>query len=215
MSARNAAGLRTRHRQRRDRRPRRPSPLEDRRGHRRLDRPDDDQRLSRALQLVYAQTGAIDHGSSADVFDFPHNYNQNQPKRRLCVLRPAMVPRPRRHRPRPARGRSRSRTPTDLLAFNSGITPTRPDAKTPAQLEAELDRRPVGRQVDRLAPGVGRGRPGRRLATSSPIALSGSASAIERPEPPRRRIRTLEGREVASRRLHDRPPPRRPTRPPA
>lgn len=101
------------------------------------------------IQMVYGLVGTTDR-VGADVFDFPHNYNRTSRdavyaflgKWFLGVADPAST----------REGEIRVEKPEDLFAFGPK-DPYPADAKTPAQLEAELVG-VLGRQVDKLAPGV-------------------------------------------------------------
>ncbi len=101
------------------------------------------------LQLVYGRVGAVDR-VSADVFDFPHNYNRTSRDAVYAFLGRwflgvADVASTRE-------GTVKVEAPADLLAFDAAH-PYPADAKTPEQLETEL----IGvldRQLARLAPGT-------------------------------------------------------------
>ena len=81
-----------------------PRPHEARGGNRRLDRQaDDDPRLSRRSASVYALYGHAPTALSADVFDYPHNYNQTTRNARLRV-HGEMAPRHRRLRQHDGKG---------------------------------------------------------------------------------------------------------------
>jgi len=102
-----------------------------------------------SLQVVYAQAGATDR-ISADVFDFPHNYNRTSRDAVYAFLGRWLIgvddPASTRE------GEVKIEAPADLLAFGSD-RPHPPDARTPAQLETELVG-VLGRQLDGLAPGL-------------------------------------------------------------
>ncbi len=102
-----------------------------------------------SIQLVYAQAGALDR-VSADVFDFPHNYNQTSRNAVYAFFGRFLLglddPASTRE------GAIRIEDPADLMTFGSEH-PYPADAKGPAQLEAELVG-VQGRQIDRLAPGL-------------------------------------------------------------
>ncbi len=128
------------------------------------------------LQLVYAQTGAPDR-VSADVFDFPHNYNQTSRNAVYAFLGRFLLglddPASTRE------GEIKLEEPADLFTFGSDH-PYPVDAKTPEQLEAELIA-VQARQLDRLAPGpvASTWEASRdRLARAHAVRL-----AIERPAP--------------------------------
>ena len=79
-----------------------------------------------SLQVVYAQIGATDR-LEADVFDFPHNYNQTSRERRLRLPRPSgssAIDDPASTREGDDQGRGRPRT-------SSPSTPTTPTPPTP------------------------------------------------------------------------------------
>ncbi|WP_435015813.1 alpha/beta hydrolase family protein [Tundrisphaera sp. TA3] len=102
------------------------------------------------LQMIYALTGATDR-VSADVFDFPHNYNQTSRNAvypfmgrwLLGITDPAST----------LEKEPRVEKPEDLYAYDGKDHPYPADAKTPEQLEAALIG-VLGGQLDRLAPGA-------------------------------------------------------------
>ncbi len=102
-----------------------------------------------SLLLVYGQVGTTDR-ISADVFDFPHNYNRTSRDAVYAFLGKWLlgVDDPSSTR----EGSVKVETPEDLYTF----TPANPypaDARTPDQLEADLIKI-LGRQLDGLAPGT-------------------------------------------------------------
>jgi hypothetical protein len=101
-----------------------------------------------SLQVVYAQAGATTH-LEAEVFDFPHNYNQTSRNAVYAFLARWLLGNPDAASTR--EGTIKVEDPKDLYAFNADH-PYPADAKTPAQLETELIG-VVGRQLDKLAPG--------------------------------------------------------------
>ena len=100
-----------------------------------------------SLQMVYAQSGATTH-IEAEVFNFPHNYNQTSRNAIYAFLAKWLLGNDDAESTR--EGTVKVEDPKDLFAFNAEH-PYPADAKTPAQLEAEL----IGvaaRQLDKLAP---------------------------------------------------------------
>ena len=101
------------------------------------------------LQLVYAHSGATHH-LDAEVFNFPHNYNQTSRNAVYAFLAKWLLgigdPDTTRE------GTLKVEDPKDLYVFNDR-NPYPSDARTPAQLEADL----IGvaaRQLDKLEPGT-------------------------------------------------------------
>jgi hypothetical protein len=101
-----------------------------------------------SLQMVYAYTGSTSH-LSAEVFDFPHNYNQTSRNAIYAFLAHWLLGNDDLDSTR--EGTLKLEDPKDLSVFNES-NPYPADAKTPAQLETELIG-VVGRQLDKLAPG--------------------------------------------------------------
>jgi hypothetical protein len=102
-----------------------------------------------SLQMVYAQAGATTH-LEADVFDFPHNYNQTSRNAVYAFLAKWLLGPIDAEATR--EGTLKLEDPKDLLAFDADH-PYPADAKTPDQLETDL----IGlaaRQIDQLAPGA-------------------------------------------------------------
>ncbi len=100
-----------------------------------------------SLQVVYAQTGSTAH-VEANVFDFPHNYNQTSRNAVYAFLGKWLLGITDADSTR--EGTLKTEDPKDLFAFNADH-PYPSEAKTPAQLETEL----IGvlsRQLDKLAP---------------------------------------------------------------
>ncbi len=102
-----------------------------------------------SLQVVYAHSGATSH-LEAEVFDFPHNYNQTSRNAIYPFLAKWLLGNNDADSTR--EGTLKVEDPKDLYVFNAE-NPYPRDAKTAAQLETELVG-VVGRQVDHLAPGT-------------------------------------------------------------
>ena len=100
-----------------------------------------------SLQVVYAQTGATTH-LEAEVFNFPHNYNQTSRNAIYAFLAKWLLG--NSDASSTLEGTIKVEDPKDLFAFNADH-PYPADAKTPAQLELELIGL-AGRQLDKLAP---------------------------------------------------------------
>jgi len=102
-----------------------------------------------SLQMVYAQSGATTH-LEADVFDFPHNYNQTSRNAVYAFLAKWMLGPMDAEATR--EGTLQLEDPKDLFAFNADH-PYPADARTPEQLEADLIGQ-LGKQLESLAPGT-------------------------------------------------------------
>ena len=102
-----------------------------------------------SLQVVYAHAGATSH-LEAEVFDFPHNYNQTSRNAVYAFLGKWLLGNNDADTTR--EGTLKVEEPKDLYVFNAE-NPYPSDAKTPAQLETELID-VVGRQINHMAPGT-------------------------------------------------------------
>ena len=113
-----------------------------------------------AIRGVYSLVGSTDR-VSAQVFDFPHNYNQTTRNAVYAAMGRWLlgIDDPDRTR----EGKQQPEKPEDLFTFGTGH-PAPPNRKTPAQLEAYLIET-RHRQVDELSPygGPARWDAGRRL----------------------------------------------------
>jgi len=129
-----------------------------------------------AIRGVYSLVGTIDR-VSAEVFDFPHNYNQTTRNAvyasmshwLLGINDPAST----------REGKQRPEKPDDLFTFNSEHVAPK-ERKTPEQLESYLIAT-LGHQIDDLAPNTSSARweaASRLLATSLKIRLG-----LENPAP--------------------------------
>ncbi len=87
-----------------------------------------------SLQIVYAQAGATTH-LEAEVFDFPHNYNQTSRNAVYAFLAKWLLGPMDAEATR--EGTLKVEDPKDLFAFDTDH-PYPADAKTPEQLEADL-----------------------------------------------------------------------------
>jgi hypothetical protein len=100
-----------------------------------------------SLQMVYAQAGATTH-LEADVFDFPHNYNQTSRNAVYAFLAKWLLGPMDAEATR--EGAVKTEDPKDLFAFDAEH-PYPPGARTPEQLESDL----IGlasRELEGLAP---------------------------------------------------------------
>jgi len=100
-----------------------------------------------AIRGVYSLVGSIDH-VSAQVFDFPHNYNQTSRNAVYAAMGHLLL-----GLGDPASTREGTQTPEkpeDLVTFNAQH-PAPPDRKTPDQLEAHLIAS-LGHLLEDLAP---------------------------------------------------------------
>ena len=100
-----------------------------------------------SLQVVYAQSGAATH-FEAEVFDFPHNYNQTSRNAVYAFLAKWLLGPMDAEATR--EGSLKLEDPKDLLAFDADH-PYPADARTPSQLETDLVDLSGG-QLDQLAP---------------------------------------------------------------
>ena len=101
-----------------------------------------------SIQVVYAHSGSTAH-VEANVFDFPHNYNQTSRNAIYPFLAKWLLGNDDAESTR--EGTLKVEDPKDLYAFDADH-PYPLDAKTPEQLETELIGS-LGRQLDKLAPG--------------------------------------------------------------
>ena len=100
------------------------------------------------LQMIYGRYGASDR-VSADVFDFPHNYNRTSREAMYAFFARWFLGLPE-GTPTQEGDDPRTEAPADLFAFNSDH-PYPPEARTASSLEdASIDR--LAGQVDRLGP---------------------------------------------------------------
>ena len=104
-----------------------------------------------SLQVVYAQAGATTH-FEAEVFDFPHNYNRTSRNAVYAFLARWLISPIDPEATREDRVIVKVEDAKDLFAFGPDH-PYPADARTPAQLEADLVAMAAG-QLDRLAPGT-------------------------------------------------------------
>jgi hypothetical protein len=102
-----------------------------------------------SLQMVYARVGATTH-LEADLFDFPHNYNQTSRNAVYAFLAKWLLGPMDADATR--EGVLKLEDPKDLFAFHAEH-PYPADARTPEQLETDLVAL-ASRQLDKLAPGT-------------------------------------------------------------
>ena len=110
-----------------------------------------------AIRGVYSLVGSTDR-VAAQVFDFPHNYNQTTRNAVYAFMSRWLLGID--DADRPGRAEQKPEKPEDLFTFNAEH-PAPPDRKTPEQLEAYLIAT-LGRMLDDLAPAAASPRAGRR-----------------------------------------------------